>query len=178
MIKILNELIEKNSWACFYTNNLETDKFIYGKILSFNDDEIAIHSVAPSGEDDGVVVMNMQNVFRIEINGQYALKMAKLINDEDIRSYSIPFQDNNLMTSVLKYSMQQKEVASIELVNSGLWNVVGIVDTIDSSICTVNQIDEYGFDDGVSVLDINSVTKLSICSQEELIVKRLIDTDK
>ena len=89
-----------------------------------------------------------------------------------IKANSVIIQDNfidnaNILEAVLKISMDTEKVISIELLQSGYDDVCGIIRSIDNDICTVQQIDQYGYDNGVSYIRLNEITQLSLDPEDE-----------
>lgn len=178
MIKELLKLHSEKSKASIYTNTNEPDKFHYGTVIAVDDKEIAVQMISPDGDDDGVSVMSVDNVFRVEVGGQYAEKMYKLCSGRTIRAYELPKCDDGIFMSALLYALAEKEVVSIELIDSGYNDIVGIPETIDSDECSVRQIDEYGYEDGFSFISVSDITKLSFATDAEKRIMRLWKMNK
>lgn len=178
MIKELLELCSEKSKVSIYTNTVETDKFRYGTIIAVDDKEIAFHDISPDGDDDGVSVMSVDNVFRVEVGGQYAEKMEKLCSGRELRDYELPECDDGILMSALLYAFAEKEVVSIELVDSGCVDITGVLETIDGDECSIRQIDEYGYDDGFSFVSVSDITLLSFATDSEKRIMRLWEMNK
>ena len=80
MLKKLKELSRLANKVSLYTNtNInDTSHFLYGIILAVDENKIAVQLISPDGENDGIVAFDTEEVFRIELDGQYAEKMKKL----------------------------------------------------------------------------------------------------
>lgn len=178
MIKELLKLHSAKSKASIYTNTNELDKFHYGTVIAVDDKEIAIHMISPDGDDDGVSVMSVDNVFRVDVGGQYAEKMGKLYVGKTLRDYALPKCDDGILMSALLYALAEKEVVSIELIDSGYNDIVGIPETIDSGECSIRQFDEYGYEDGFSFISVKDITKLSFSTDAEKRIMRLWNINK
>lgn len=178
MLKILFDLYSTKSYAGIYTNFQDMSKFHFGNIIAVNEKEIAIHMISPDGEDDGISVMNVDNVIRVETNGQYSEKMKKLCNGCFPSSYNLSVKDNNILMSVLLLSFNEKQIVSIELLDSGYNDIVGFVEAVENGECMIKQIDEYGYEDGYSYVSINDITKVSYSTQDEKRMMRLWSFNK
>lgn len=161
MFKILTELCSSKKLASFYTNYREMNKFTFGRILQVNENEIAIQSLSPDGDDDGITVMNIENIFRVETDSDYSKKMSTLCSDKTLVKYNIAADRDNILNSVLSYVLSEKQVAAIELINSGNDDIVGFVESISNGECKVRQVNDYGFEDGFSYVDIKDITMMS-----------------
>ena len=175
MLKVLFELYSSKKVASIYTDSSETSKFYFGSIAAINDKEIAIHLISPDGEDDGITVMSVDNVFRIETDGLYHEKMKKLCSgfENTVSPCNFPIDNNNISASVLLSASERNLLVSIELLDSGYNDVIGFIESITDGECKVKQVDEYGFEDGYSYVSIDDITKISCHTQDEKRIMRL-----
>lgn len=176
MLKILFKLCLAKEFASIYTNYQDMSKFHFGCILAVNDKEIAIKLISPDGEDDGICVMNVENVFRVETDGQYLNKMKKLCSNSVVTLCDLSIDNDNILMSVLSIAATDKQIISIELLDSGYNDIVGMVEKIEDGECMVKQIDEYGNEDGYSYISIKDITKISYCTQDEKRIMRLFNS--
>lgn len=175
MLKILYELYSSQKAASIYTNSNKTDKFNFGNIAAINDREIAIHLITPDGEDDGLTVMSVDKVFRIETDGQYSEKMKKLCSasENTVCPSNFPIDNSNITESVLLSASEKNLLVSIELLDSGYNDVIGYIENITDGECMVRQIDEYGYADGYSYVAIKDITIISCHTQDEKRIMKL-----
>lgn len=171
MLKIFSKLYQSKELACFYNDYESTRTFYVGFIIAFNKTEIAIQLISVDGTDDGIIVTNINNIYRIETGGQYIDKVKKLVSFSQIPDFSAVLDDNEIYKSILEFAENTKEIVSIELNSSGFNDVVGFVEDVSKDICRIKQIDEYGFDDGYSYIKIDDITEVSYSRIEE---KRLL----
>lgn len=171
MFKIFSELYKAKELACFYNDYENTKTFYVGFIIAFNKNEIAIQLISVDGTDDGIIVTNINNIFKVETGGQYIEKIKKLVSFSEIPDFPNVFDENKIYKSILKFAENTKEIVSIELNGSGFNDAVGFVESVGGDICEIKQIDEYGFDDGISYIKIEDITEISYSRIEE---KRLL----
>lgn len=173
MLKILYELCSSKRAACIYANYNDTSKFHFGTIIAINDEEIAIQTILPDGEMDGIVVIGVDCINRVETNSQYVEKMKKLCPDTSVCLRNLQIDNRQIMKSILLFALKKSQVVSIELINSGYNDVVGVIRSIKDKECMVEQFDEYGCADGESHFYLKDITKIAILTQEEKIIMRL-----
>ena len=168
MYKILMELYKKQKYTCFYTNLEERTKFIFGKIIAVNEDEIAISMLTPNGEDDGVVSKLVKDIIRLETDSKYVESMIKLRKTikKPMSVYSL--QQEQIFFSLIKFAQENKNGVSIEILNSGLDDIVGFIEECSEDICKVRQIDQYGQEDGFSFVTLCDITQISCNSEVEI----------
>lgn len=175
MLNILLDLFTGGKSASIYTDCNSTNRFDFGKVIAVNENDIAIHMISPDGEDDGITVMHVDNIFRVETDGQYAEKMKKLCDPNNIPQHNLEIKNNDIFKSALSFAAQEKQIISIELLDSGSFDAVGFPEITENNECILHQVDEYGYDDGISYFSIENITKISMLSQEEKRIMRLWD---
>lgn len=178
MLKILSEICNSNKKASIYTNEQETNKFHYGTILAVNDKEIAISMISPKGEFDGVSVIPTDFVYRIETDGQYSEKMEKLCSDMYYDKFDKELDTSKIKESLLDIAVQTQQIVSLELVDSGYYDVVGFVKEIKDGCCRIRVVDEYGAEDGDSFVMLDNITQVCYASEDENLILRLWKINK
>lgn len=173
MIEKLYDFCAENSRVLIYTDHSDTNKFIFCTILAVNETEIAVQMISPDGEDDGIRVFDVNLVFRVEKNEMYFEKMRYLCESNLSSGFDLDFQSGNIKRTVLQYALSKKFILSIELVDSGYNDIVGFVDSIDGTQCTIRQIDEYGFEDGFSYVTTEDITTVDVLTVEEKRILKL-----
>ena len=150
-----------------YTNQNDLSKFVFGKILSINDEEFAFYMISPNGEYDGVLVAETDSIIYFEMDSQYIKEMNTLCDKYSLCSPIIDFSEKNIKNSVLLEAMNSKKIVSIELNYSGFDNIVGFVENVDEGLCKIKLVDSLGLYDGMAIVKENSITQISYDSQEE-----------
>lgn len=164
-------LKNENKIMSFYTNDDETTKFGCGIILSINDELVLFKSITPFGEDDGIVCLYLDDIYRLNYNDKYDKKIAQLYSYDD--SYDV-FKDADLsLEYILQYAKVNNYIVEIELFDSGLTDVTGYVDSVNDDNVIISSIDEYGEDDGKTLILIDNITCLSCNSMEARKLQRL-----
>ena len=175
MLQLLKGLCLSKKMCSIYINETALDKFRYGTIIAVNEKEVAIQMVSPDGEEDGIMVIDIEQVIRIETDGQYDAKMKKLCLQSKSVLFDEKIDDTDIFGSFLSFATAKKAVVSIELSESGCYDIVGIISRIQNDLCEIRQFDEYGFEDGISYVSIHDITTLCIMSEDEKRICRLIE---
>ena len=172
----LLELQKQNKNVSIYSCE-DSNKFLYGKVLSVNNCEFALLMYTPCGMFDGIIVKKIKDITRIEYDGQYEQKMQKVLSrDIDAEKYCIA--DSEITSSILELSLKLNKIVSIELLNSGTDNVVGFVDEINDNNCTIKSVDEYGYEDGYSFILISDITQVMFDGERENLFLKLWHINK
>lgn len=172
MLKFLKQVCDDNRCVSIYSNSNDMSKFIYGRIISVNEDYIAIYMISPDGDFDGILVKQVDEVVRVEVGGQYDEKMKKLLLSCELPAFDHIFCDN-FFESLLQVAVKTKKIVSIELMNSGYDDVVGYAEELNRETCTIKQVDSYGHSDGVSIIAIDRISQISYDSQNEQRILKL-----
>ena len=170
--EMLQTIKSKGQNVSIYTNAEQTSKFTFGSILNVNKQCFAMHMFTPGGQDDGILVKPLDHIYRIEQNGQYSEKMKKLMGNYTGIQYQIK-NNKNLMQTVLLLAKDKNWIVSIELLDSGYDDVVGFVEIVSNDLCEINQIDSYGYYDGVSSIKLCEITQISCNSTDEQLLLKL-----
>lgn len=173
MYSELLKAFQSNKNCSFYTDD-ECDKFIYGKIIALNEDEVAIQMYNTDGTCDGVIVKMVSDFFRIEYDSKYNQKMEKLIETDTFED-SVEIDGNAVFDSAIRSAIIKNFIVSIELLHSGNENITGLPLSLENGICTVRQIDDYGCDDGVTSFVFNTATQITINAKYEKLLSRLMN---
>lgn len=173
MIDYLYELLSQKTYTSVYFSPNNTKSFAFGRILSIDGTNVEIYLVSPNGDFDGILVKPIDDIFRVQNDGQYSDKMTRLMMDYVHEPEKYVLKCNNLFESVLSFASDNELIVSIELLNSGYDDVIGFVQEIKNGGCVIKQIDEYGAEDGISKMRICDITQVCCDSQDERRIERL-----
>ena len=162
--EIIRRIYESGEYAGIYANAEDTSKFMYGRIVAFDGEFFAASLVSPDGAFDGITVQDAESVVRIELDGGYSARMKQLmagVYTEDVRG------------SALEAAKKAGCIVSIELLGSGVSDVIGIVEDIDGGMYRIAQVNEDGSGDGISYISLDAITELGFASADERRIERL-----
>ena len=173
MHAIIDDLHKADSYVAVYDNSADISQFKFGKFLCINDSRFAMLLISPNGDYDGIVVNDTEKIFRVASSGRYHEKIRKLMNFS-LESVPLPcFDPQCIDMSILMYAKELNRLVSIELYDSGYYDVVGLVENVSESVCQIHTINEYGERDGCSFVNLDSISKISCDSEDERRVMRL-----
>lgn len=173
MYAIVDALHKTNSYVAVYDNSANVSQFKFGKFLCINESRFAMLLISPNGNYDGIAVNDTEDIFRVDSCGRYHAKMAAL-KSFNVESVSLPcFDPQCIDMSILLYAKELKRLVSIELHDSGYFDVVGLVEDVSEGVCRIHRINEYGESDGCSFINMDSISKISYDSEDERRIMRL-----
>ena len=177
--KILGAVRDGGESVCVYRTTSDSESFIFGRVLAFNEDDTAMYLIAPGGAYDGVEVFPTKNILRIDRGGQYIEKMGKLTAFESYAQFGHALEDEDICAQLLSIAEKEHRIISLELLNSGIFDVRGFVREIgEDGGVSVGLVDEYGCDDGISTVLLEDITEISYYSEDEQVIQRLWEKNR
>lgn len=173
MYNTMKRLCDEGTFVSVYDNLSDTSRFKFGKFLCVNEDRFAMLLISPNGDYDGIVVDDTDDVFRIGSCGRYHDKMAKL-SSLCMESIKLPCIDPSCIDlSILSFAKETRSIVSIELRDSGFVDVVGFIESVAGECCQIHVVDEYGYDDGCTFVDMSSISQIALGSEDEQRITKL-----
>lgn len=153
----------------------DTEQFYAGYILGVNDEEILFQHISPNGKYDGYVLKKLSSIYRIGYDESYLKKITKLYGFETRKHEEIDIDINNLMISFLKRAIENSWITVIELYDSGLDDIQGIIEKVDPKCIAVKKVTDEGEYDGMTYFDASAVTRIECDTENEQSIKRLME---
>lgn len=172
-IENLHKLKKEKRIASFYTDEDDTSKFMVGYVMDYNDKYFIVAAISPQGLYDGFVLKKTESIFRINMDSIYEKKILSLSKYHKIIYEEISFKEDNLILGLLSFAKIKNYVVSIELLNSGYYDIQGYVEVVDNDGCKIKQITEYGELDGICFVTLSDITQISCNSEDEINLKIL-----
>lgn len=179
--KIYEDLLEfqKNKKIIsIFRDTEDTEKFNVGYIIAIDDFNTIIQHISPNGMYDGYNLIKTGDIYQICYNGKYENKIQYLYSMQAQKHSDIVFSNENLAIDLLTFSKQNNLIVSLELHSSGIYNIQGIVLEINDDNVLIEQITDYGENDGVTRIDIECISKIVCDSDNEQALKKLLNRDK
>lgn len=182
MFFLKRSLINK-TFASVFTNSEQPDKCSVGFVGALTEGHVLINHVTYTGLSDGFAIRRVEDIFRIDFDGQYEQKLEKLyflqkqFHQELITS---PISNEiNLFKEVLVNSQRSGRVVDICIdYTESQEDVIGRVKEVNDIEVVISRISQEGKDDGESVLFLNDIIKLNCDSQDEHILQLLYEDCK
>ena len=89
MIKCLNDCFENKKIASFFCNQNDTNLHLTGYVEKFNESELLIAHVSAHGYYDGYILKHLEDIYRIDYDGEYENKIEKLYKVKNQKHSSI-----------------------------------------------------------------------------------------
>lgn len=151
---------------CVYFDREQPTLFSVGYVVDISDSCIIMAEIGKYGFYSGYSLIQLNQIFRIELSSEYAQRLEKL--------YSIRQQHHvrfnlckNPMESLLLFAKSENKIVTIELESSGFDDVQGFVTAIENEFIIIDQMTDNGESEGESVILTNSISHISCDSDKE-----------
>jgi len=100
----LNSIKKEKKLVEIYTDKNNPDSFCFGFIIGFDSDFIFINAVSCHGETDGLTIRRLKDIYRVEYDGDYEKRLAKLFNlkKQAFDCYPVLNDLNTLLKTVIE----------------------------------------------------------------------------
>lgn len=174
MIRTIKKLCLSDENVCLYSNSEDISGFTFGRFIACDDSFFAFEMVTPNGNPDGVLVKEIDKVYRVEKNSKYCRKMEIIMEACKCQMPDYSIDDHDVVGSIMEKAQSTKRVVSIELLNSGKEDIVGFVENLTTEQYVIRQYDEYGEEDGISYIKKEDISQISFDSEDEIRLLRII----
>lgn len=171
----IQQLKKQKKLLSVYTDTSNTSKFAAGYVVGANEQHFTLALVTPVGKYDGLLLKRTDSIYMISTDGRYIDKLLKLISINKTE-VNVLFDSGNLIQEVLDFAQKNRLIVSIELIDSGYDDCIGFVDSMDEDMCKIQEINEFGEPDGVSIIKLSDVTKISCDDSDDRPLKLLFES--
>ncbi len=173
MLKLLRKFCKEGTFISMYTNQTDSDAFTFCKAVLVHDEFSVVLMEHPSGNFDGIQMLQNDLILRIETDDRYAEKMAILRQAHPWEEPDLSALAECTPEAMLRYLMENKRICSAEILDSGSQDVFGFVEGIEGDVCKLTMLDQYGYEDGTCYLPIPHLTRIAFGSEEHQILETL-----
>lgn len=176
-LELKNNSLEKckknHEIVSVYGDDDETDRFSLGFVEDVTDTHVLLAQIGTDGEYDGFFAIGTEEIFRLDIGGQYEKRIQKLYKIKKQNHPVLTAETDSIIINVLRHAKRNRLVIAAQLYGSGYDDAKGMVSDIGSDVVTIQLLDKYGRSNGTCILDIDTITRL-VCDSEQEIAIRLL----
>jgi hypothetical protein len=168
----LNRSIKENVMISVFSNENEPDKCSTGFIETISDEQFVMKHVTPNGKYDGYAIRKLDDIFRIDFNGDYERRLSLLYNlqNQSHRDFFVGKvkKENNLFSEALLASQKTNIVVNVCIDETeSQEDIVGFVKRVKGSEVVISRVSFEGSDDGESIFTIKDIVKMNIDAEDE-----------
>lgn len=161
--------LEKQTVVSIFCDPTNPNKHLTGWIYSSSDDIVMIQHISPRGTYDGYILVQNEDIYRIDVDGEYEKKMYALYTVKQQNHPDILIEEN-LYSSLLAFCKSEQLVISVELEDSTL---TGFVTAFDDEHITMTLLDDYGNSNGQTVVMNRLIISFAVDTEKEQDIKLL-----
>lgn len=168
MFDLINRF-SKQSVVSVFCDSLNPDKHLTGWICASSENVVMIKHISPRGLYDGFILVQSDDIYRIDVDGKYEQKMRYLYKAKK-QEHPHFLIEEDLYTSLLLFCKTQELIISLELADGIL---SGFVVAFDDECITMKLVDNYGDSNGQTVVINSEIVSISADTQNEQDIKLL-----
>lgn len=158
-MNLCKRCIEQNIACSIYLDYADPGKHLTGYIDACSENSVLIRHISPDGFYDGFVLIHVENIERMDLAGRYEKKIGDLYDYRKQTHPHIEAFENDLLSTVIQYSIDHKLVVTAELTDELL---SGFILNYDHCALRIAVVDEFGQAEGESVILLENVLSFSI----------------
>lgn len=171
---VLSEAKESGASVSLYTDREDTARFDFGFILGISNDAVLIGSITLYGFYDGYIVRRLGDIYRVEKGDRYGCRLFKLYTLHD-QSHPVLPMTGDLFRDILFFSWKRHLAVSIELMDSDCDDVQGFVLDVQDVTVMIEQVNDDGEPDGITVVSVEDITCVTCDSEKETALRLLFE---
>ena len=158
-----------------YSNWNEPEKCSVGFVEDISNDQIILKHITPHGLNDGYAIRKRDDVFRVDLNGQYEKRLLTLYNLQGQKHINLlqnkTDKDSNLFKEALLSAQKLNMVINACIDETEAQeSIVGWVKEVNNDEVVISQISFDGLDDGESIIFIANIVKINCDSLDERVM--------
>lgn len=175
MHKILQDCVNSKKIVSLYFNRDSPFSHLTGRVLQTNDTELLIAHISAHGYYDGFILKQVNDLYRIDMDGKYEQKIERLYCEKSQSHPLICLDAPNrpLLLALLEYAKQNSLIVSVEFDDACL---SGFLESATPDAIDLHLVDEYGATCGISHLYISEVSTIAVDTDDEQDLRLLATT--
>lgn len=168
--EILEDSYQTHRLIGLYKNLDDPEAFLAGTIEYFDDESILLASFTPYGAPDGWVAIRTDDVFRVARDSKYLTELKLLCQDVKNETLSV---SSDAFISLLEFAQEHALVISVALMDQDCERIVGFVKALRNGEILLNELTEYGENDGETVFHVDDCLLVSCHGENEKKLQKL-----
>ncbi len=168
---LLRELMvahEEGRAVAVHNNRSDPSQYEVAFVQDVHELQVTLQCLTPRGESDGVTVMRMDDIFRVDIDTAYCRKIELLSQyTESVfeKSTQVP---NGEMNEVLKAAKSANQI--VHLLDYSEFGPTGFVEDVGRDFVTIRRISQNGEPDGMATIGLDCIASVHVGRRSEQII--------
>lgn len=146
--------------VCFYADLWESESFDVGFLIGLDDAFALFNGVTQEGVEDGFTLILRDNIYRVDSQAQYLIKIVTLWNRKNQKKNTAFIPKDDFLYELLDYARRSKTFVSLFLFDGVSAALYGRVRHLDEETVVLDAIDQFGNHDGEVIMDLSSILML------------------
>ncbi|AUS09487.1 hypothetical protein C1X05_12120 [Laceyella sacchari] len=178
ILEALKRSLYKGMIVSVYSDRNQPGNFSAGFIDAISDEQFVMKHVTPEGTNDGYIMRRIEDVFRVDVHGEYEQRLRLLYTlqkqrHEDFLNGAVTEQ-SNLFVESLTIAQARNLIVTICIDETESQDdITGFVKEINTEEVTIARISSNGSNDGESIFLIEDITKMNCDTTAERLIKQL-----
>jgi hypothetical protein len=167
--EVLKKQQDNEKLVCVYHGDDGHDKFDVGFVESLSATSLTLLSVSPRGEFDGRVVMQLDDLNRVETDDRYSRKIELLhqyrgsvFKTED--KVNTQARTDDLYEQLARAS-EESQVACVDDIKGN--SVTGFIREVGDDYVEIEALTQLGEPDGKSIINLEDVSRVQIGARDQ-----------
>ena len=167
MHELIRTLIQRGAIASIYCDSNDDNAHLTGFIVACDDVDLLIAHISPHGLYDGYILIHLQDIFRIDFDGDYEHRIKTLYEakKQSHRMVAVLKKANGtLRNTLLEFAKEQSLVVAFEFDESLL---SGNILEIQCDEVKLQILDLAGKENGIATLQTDCIKSISVDTDDE-----------
>lgn len=158
IITCITECHKKKKIVSLYCDPENPETHLTGFIDAFNDKNLIVQHISPSGFYDGFILIQTDDILRIDVDGKYERKVECLYKHK-LQSHPELKKQDDLLSSLFNHACENQLLLSIELQEGFL---TGCIKDYNGELLCMKLIDRWGCSDGEAVVISSRIISIAV----------------
>ena len=138
----------------------DSNRFNFGKVIAKNDAGVIISSITPNAFSGGLILYDLDDIYKIEKSTAYSQKMEKLITVKKPQFFEPEFSGKDFKKELLELAKTEHKLVMIKILDGTGCDVMGHVEKVADIFCEIRQYSETGDEDGFCIVDLRDISRI------------------
>lgn len=180
LLKDIKELKLKNRPISIYTNRYDLESFSVGYIAAIEEPFIYINHISTRGEEDGMILRRIDDIFRVEHDGPYERKLERLYQmKEQSHGKYLAKSKSNLFNAFLRNIQKHKWVVTFKVGDmENFIDVTGVIEQVKEGKVYMTELTYDAHAGGSIIVPIHEIYVMRCDTEYEKDIHLLYNSDK
>ncbi len=169
-IELLLQARQEAQPVAVYSSDSESNDYDVGFVEVVSNTHLVLNAITPKGESDGRHLIPLEHIHRVDSKTAYVnkLKLLHQYHDSVFESTLAPVTEAPDMVSMLEGAKEHGHVVS--LLDAEGYGPSGFVKDVASDHVELQRLNSKGMPDGVAVLMLEAVHRITVDTREERVL--------